>query len=362
MSATLQVDLGARSYPIHIGAGLLAKREIFSTSAASDQVLILTNDTIAPLYLDRLCANFDDRSCHTLVLPDGEAHKTLTSFERVLTFMLEQRFERGALLVALGGGVIGDLGGFAAACYQRGIAYLQVPTTLLAQVDSSVGGKTAVNHSLGKNMVGAFHQPQAVIADTETLDTLPDRELHAGIAEIIKYGLIRDYPFFEWLEAHIDELLQRSPDALSHAIQRSCENKAEIVAADEREVGIRATLNLGHTFGHAIETALGYGTWLHGEAVAAGIGIAARLSESIGTLSLDDAIRVESLLRKAGLPISAPPDISAESLLNVMRGDKKNVGGRIRLVLLESLGRAQITVDYPDELLAGSIEGEPLSG
>ena len=362
MSTTVRVELGSRSYPIHIGAGLIAKGELFQTSAPSDQVLILTNDTIAPLYLDRVCANFENRACHTLVLPDGEAHKTLESFDQILTFMLEHRLERGASLVALGGGVIGDLGGFAAACYQRGIGYVQVPTSLLAQVDSSVGGKTAVNHALGKNMIGAFHQPKAVIADTETLGTLPDRELRAGIAEIVKYGLIRDFPFFEWLEANIDGLLQRSPDTLGHAIQRSCENKAEIVTADEREAGIRATLNLGHTFGHAIETALGYGVWLHGEAVAAGICIAARLSVSTGLLSREDAVRVESLLRKAGLPVAPPPAIPAEALLDVMRGDKKNVGGRIRLVLLEALGRAQITVDYSDEILADTIAGDPLSG
>lgn len=362
MSTTVQVELGSRSYPIHIGNGLLAKCELFQASAPSEQVLIVTNDTIAPLYLNRVCANFENRSCHTLVVPDGESHKTLKSFDQILSRMLELRLERGASLVALGGGVIGDLGGFAAACYQRGIGYVQVPTSLLAQVDSSVGGKTAVNHPLGKNMIGAFHQPNAVIADTGTLGTLPDRELRAGIAEIIKYGLIGDAPFFEWLETNIDGLLGRSPDTLDYAIQRSCENKAEIVAADEREAGIRATLNLGHTFGHAIETVLGYGVWLHGEAVAAGMCMAARLSVSTGTLSSDDAVRVESLIRKAGLPVAAPQEASADALLEVMRGDKKNVGGRIRLVLLEALGQARITVDYSDKLLVETIAGGPLSG
>ena len=361
MSTTVRVELGRRSYTIHIGAGLIARGELFQASTPSDQVLIVTNETIAPLYLERVCANFANRTCHTLVLPDGEAHKTLESFDKVLSFMLERRFERSASLVALGGGVIGDLGGFAAACYQRGIGYLQVPTSLLAQVDSSVGGKTAVNHPLGKNMIGAFHQPKVVIADIETLGTLPDRELRAGIAEIIKYGLIRDRPFFEWLEANIDGLLQRSPDTLGQAIRRACENKAEIVAADEREAGIRATLNLGHTFGHAIETALGYGVWLHGEAVAAGICIAARLSVSTSSLSREDAVRIESLLCKAGLPVAAPQAVSAEALLDVMRRDKKNVGGRIRLVLLESLGRAQISVDCSDEILVKTIAGDPLS-
>jgi 3-dehydroquinate synthase len=362
MTTTIRVELGNRSYPIHVGAGLLAERELFLASTTSDQVIILTNDTIAPLYLDRVCANFEDRSCHTLILPDGEAHKTLESFARIITFMLERRIERSASLIALGGGVIGDLGGFAAACYQRGIRYVQVPTSLLAQVDSSVGGKTAVNHPLGKNMIGAFHQPNGVIADTETLNTLPDRELHAGFAEIIKYGLIRDYPFFKWLEDHVDGLLQRSPDTLGHAIRRSCENKAEIVAADEREANVRATLNLGHTFGHAIETVLGYGAWLHGEAVAAGMCMAARLSASLGSLSRDDVVRIESLLRKSGLPVAAPREISPEALLDVMRGDKKNVGGRIRLVLLESLGSARISVDYADELLVDTLAREPLIG
>ena len=362
MNATVRVELGQRSYPIHIGTGLITKSELFRQSVASDQVIILTNDTVAPLYLDRVRANFEDRSCHTLILPDGEPHKSLESFEKVLTFMLERRLERSATLVALGGGVIGDLGGFAAACYQRGIGYVQVPTSLLAQVDSAVGGKTAVNHVMGKNMIGAFHQPNAVIADTDTLATLPDRELHAGLAETIKYGLIRDYGFFEWLEANMDELLKRSPDTLCDAIQRACENKAEIVAADERETGIRATLNLGHTFGHAIETALGYGVWLHGEAVAAGIGIAARMSALTGTLNRDEVVRVESLLRKVGLPVAAPRQISVEALLDVMQLDKKNVAGQIRLVLLESLGCAQITVDFSDEMLANAIAGEPFTG
>ena len=300
MNPELHVELGDRSYPIHIGPGLLADEELFRAAVPSDQVMILTDENVAPLYLDRIRRHFQDRSCEALILPDGEIHKSLGRFEDIVTFMLEHGFERSASLVALGGGVIGDLGGFAAACYQRGIAYVQVPTTLLAQVDSSVGGKTAVNHPLGKNMVGAFHQPQAVIADTESLATLPDREYRSGIAEVIKYGLIRDRNFFEWLEANLGGILARSPEIIDHAIRRSCENKAEIVAADETETGIRAMLNFGHTFGHAIETGTGYGSWLHGEAVAAGMCMAARLSALSGSLDVNDVVGM--LIAIVGFP------------------------------------------------------------
>ena len=355
----LKVSLGDRSYPIHIGAGLLDDRALFGSLVKAEQVMLLSNDVVAPLFMERVRAHFSDRRCETLVLPDGEEHKTLDTFGTVMGFMLEKRLERGALLVALGGGVIGDLGGFAAACYQRGIDFLQVPTTLLAQVDSSVGGKTAVNHPLGKNMIGAFHQPIAVVADTDTLASLPARELHAGLAEVIKYGLIRDLPFFEWLEAHLDALLAREPAALVEAVRRSCQNKAEVVAADERETGERATLNLGHTFGHAIETASGYGNWLHGEAVAAGMCMAARLSARAGWLSEAELARCVALLARAQLPTAPPPQISAARFRELMAHDKKNVGGRIRLVLLQGLGKSCVTRDYDDALLETVLGGEP---
>ena len=359
MSTVLNVELGERSYPIHIGAGLLDDGALFTSLVKAEQVMVLSNEVVAPLYMDRVRAHFSARRCETLVLPDGEAHKTLDSFGQVMGFMLEKRLERGALLVALGGGVIGDLGGFAAACYQRGINFLQVPTTLLAQVDSSVGGKTAVNHPLGKNMIGAFHQPIAVVADTVKLATLPARELHAGLAEVIKYGLIRDLPFFEWLEAHLGALLSREPAALAEAVRRSCQNKAEVVAADERETGERATLNLGHTFGHAIETASGYGNWLHGEAVAAGMCMAARLSAHSGWLSTTELQRAVTLLKRAQLPVAPPPEISASTFRELMLHDKKNVGGRIRLVLLKGLGKSCVTRDYDDHLLDAVLRGEP---
>jgi 3-dehydroquinate synthase len=359
VTTVLNVELGERSYPIHIGAGLLDDSALFASLVKSEQVVVLSNEVVAPLYLDRVRAHFSARRCEVLVLPDGEAHKTLESFGQVMGFMLEKRLERGALLVALGGGVIGDLGGFAAACYQRGIDFLQVPTTLLAQVDSSVGGKTAVNHPLGKNMIGAFHQPIAVIADTDTLSTLPARELHAGLAEVIKYGLIRDLPFFEWLERHIDALLARQPAALAEAVQRSCQNKAEVVAADERETGERATLNLGHTFGHAIETASGYGNWLHGEAVAAGMCMAAQLSARAGWLSAAELERTLALIARAQLPVAPPPDISAATFRELMLHDKKNIGGRIRLVLLQGLGKSCVTRDYDDALLEAVLRREP---
>lgn len=359
MSTVLNVELGARSYPIHIGAGLLDDGALFGTLVKAEQVMVLSNEVVAPLYMARVQAHFSARRCETLVLPDGEAHKTLAAFGDVMGFMLEKRLERGALLLALGGGVIGDLGGFAAACYQRGIDFLQVPTTLLAQVDSSVGGKTAVNHPLGKNMIGAFHQPIAVVADTDTLASLPARELHAGLAEVIKYGLIRDLPFFEWLETHLDSLLAREPATLAEAVRRSCENKAEVVAADERETGERATLNLGHTFGHAIETASGYGNWLHGEAVSAGMCMAARLSALSGWLNQPELERTLRLLARAQLPVAPPPAISAAKFRELMLHDKKNVGGRIRLVLLQGLGKSCVTRDYDDRLLEAVLAGDP---
>jgi 3-dehydroquinate synthase len=340
---TVAVDLGDRSYPIYIGAGLLGDTELFARHIQSGQVLLLTNETIAPLYLETVHASIGERRIEHLVLPDGESFKNLDAVSVIWDLLMQQRFSRNATLVALGGGVIGDLGGFAAACYQRGIPFLQVPTTLLAQVDSSVGGKTGVNHPLGKNMIGAFHQPVAVIADTATLETLPDRELSTGLAEVIKYGLIRDPAFFDWIESHITDLLRRDPDAMAAAIERSCANKADVVTADERESGVRATLNLGHTYGHAIETGCGYGSYLHGEAVAIGTCMAARLSVRLGCLNQSDVSRIERLLQAARLPIRlAAGQLSAPRMLELMAVDKKNVDGRLRLILLEAIGRASL--------------------
>jgi 3-dehydroquinate synthase len=355
MSRTLTVDLADRSYPIHIGAGLLADRSRFAPAIGGRQVMIVTNTTVGPLYLDRLRATLADHEPLTVVLPDGEAYKTLEVLNRIITALLEARVERGGTLVALGGGVIGDLAGFAAAVYQRGVDYIQVPTTLLAQVDSSVGGKTAVNHALGKNMIGAFHQPRAVIADTETLATLPDRELRAGLAEVVKYGLIRDAEFLAWLEASIPRLLARDADALAYAIERSCRNKAGIVGRDEREAGERALLNLGHTFGHAIETGVGYGAWLHGEAVGAGMCLAADLSARLGWLSAEDVERVRRLVAACGLPVTAPGGLTPARMLELMAVDKKASGGRIRLVLLRRLGQAVVTGEYDAALLLATL-------
>jgi 3-dehydroquinate synthase len=293
------------------------------------------------------------------VLPDGEQFKTLDSLNAIITALLQRRFERGCTLVALGGGVIGDLTGFAAACYQRGVDYVQVPTSLLAQVDSAVGGKTAVNHALGKNMIGAFHQPCAVIADTNTLDTLDDRQIRAGIAEVIKYGLIRDPEFFDWLEENIAALLARQPKALTHAIRRSCQNKAAVVAEDEREAGVRAILNLGHTFGHAIETALGYGTWLHGEAIAAGMCMASALSFRLGWISGEDHERVRALIKRSGLPTWPPESLDPETIMIAMSVDKKNRRGRIRLVLLSGIGMARISQEYDEEALRETLAVRP---
>ena len=352
---TVQVELGRRTYPIEIGEGLLADGALLRRALRAEQLMIVTNETVAPLYLAQLLGHFADRACHTVILPDGEAHKTLASFEQILGAMVKQRFERKGAVVALGGGVVGDLAGFAAACYQRGVDYVQIPTTLLAQVDSAVGGKTAVNHPLGKNMIGAFHQPVAVIADTRTLSSLPDRELSAGLAEVIKYGLIGDRPFFEWLEVNVERLLSRDPEALAYAVTRSCRNKAEVVSADEREAGIRATLNLGHTFGHAIEAAMDYGKWLHGEAVAAGMLMAADLSRRMGWLDREDCERIEALLSRARLPLRAPAEISQDTFIKYMSLDKKNIGGTIRLVLLKTLGEACVTQDYDQNKLRETL-------
>jgi len=348
---TLQVQLGERSYPIYIGSGLLGKADLLAQHIKSKQVLIVTNETIAPLYLDKLLKNLAEYNVETVILPDGEQFKTLDFVSKIFDKLLASKFSRNATLIALGGGVIGDMGGFAAACYQRGIAFVQIPTTLLAQVDSSVGGKTGVNHPLGKNMIGAFYQPQVVLADADVLDTLDDRQLSAGLAEVIKYGLIRDVEFFAWLEQHIDALLARDKTALAFAIERSCINKAEVVAEDETETGVRATLNLGHTFGHAIETGMGYGQYLHGEAVAIGTCQAADLSRRKGWLNDEDVERIIAIFQKARLPVIPPAQLDAERFMELMAVDKKNVDGQIRLILLQQIGEATLPVNVPRELL-----------
>jgi 3-dehydroquinate synthase len=343
---TLTVELGERSYPIFIGQGLLDKPELLTQHVQGRQVMVVSNDTIAPLYLDRVREIFSDFELATVILPDGEQYKNLDTLNLIFTALLENKFNRGCTLVALGGGVVGDITGFAAASYQRGVAFLQIPTTLLAQVDSSVGGKTGVNHPQGKNMIGAFHQPACVLIDTDTLDTLDDRQLSAGLAEVIKYGLIRDAAFFDWLEENIEALKARDKQALAYAIERSCALKAEIVSADERESGQRALLNLGHTFGHAIETGTGYGNWLHGEAVATGMLMAADLSARHGWLSLDAVRRTEKLLQQSNLPTNAPDEMDTARFLELMAVDKKVVDGGLRLVLLKAIGDAVLTSDF----------------
>lgn len=361
---TLTVDLGARSYPIFIGTGLLDRPELYTPYIKGRQVLIVTNETVAPLYLQRVKNALQGYQVDEVILPDGEAYKDLTTLNHIYDALLEKRHNRTTTLLALGGGVIGDMCGYAAASYQRGVNFIQVPTTLLSQVDSSVGGKTGVNHPLGKNMIGAFHQPQCVIADTETLNTLPVRELSAGLAEVIKYGLICDAPFYAWITDNIDALMAREPKALAYAIERSCQNKAEVVAQDETESGIRATLNLGHTFGHAIESHQGYGQWLHGEAVGAGMLQAADLCWRMGKISASELRNLRALLIRAGLPVAGPEDMTPEDYLSRMVVDKKVLDGRIRLVLLERIGEACVTSDVPRNLLlqtlqAGNTLGQP---
>ena len=358
----LQVDLGDRSYPIHIGPGLRHRADLFAEAIRGGQVLVVSDATVAPLYLDDLSSTLADYDCRTLVLPDGEENKNLDTVNMVFDTLIEHRFERGATLLALGGGVVGDMTGFAAACYQRGVPFVQVPTTLLAQVDSSVGGKTGVNHPHGKNMIGAFHQPSAVIIDTETLSTLDDRQLRAGIAEVIKYGLIRDVEFFNWLEANMTRLLERDKGALAEAIGRSCTCKAEVVAEDELESGVRALLNLGHTFGHAIETGAGYGNWLHGEAVAAGTVMAADLSVRLGWLSDSERDRLISLYVAAGLPIESPAELGPDDFLRLMAIDKKVSGGRLRLVLLQAIGHASVTAEFDPAELQNTLAAACNSG
>ncbi|WP_288367222.1 3-dehydroquinate synthase [uncultured Marinobacter sp.] len=347
----LSVELGERSYPIFIGEGLLGTQDL-SAFVSGAQVMIVTNETVAPLYLERAKACFPGKRVDTVVLPDGEKFKDWQTLNSIFDGLLEQRHTRKTTLVALGGGVVGDMAGFAAACYQRGVPFIQIPTTLLSQVDSSVGGKTGINHPLGKNMIGAFHQPQAVLIDTASLQTLPAREVSAGLAEVIKYGLIRDQGFLGWLEEHMDALVSLDPEALAEAIFRSCACKAEIVALDEREGGLRAILNLGHTFGHAIETYAGYGNWLHGEAVGTGMLMAAELSALEGMISRDDCDRINRLILRAGLPDKPPVAMTADDFMGLMAVDKKNVDGLLRLVLLRSVGDAVVTAEASPENLA----------
>ncbi len=351
----LLVALGERSYPIYIGSGLLNQAELYKQHIKSSQVIVITNTTIAPLYLDQVLNNLHDFKVESLILPDGEQFKTLDYVTQIFDKLLSCKFSRNSTLIALGGGVIGDMGGFSAACYQRGIAFLQIPTTLLSQVDSSVGGKTGVNHPLGKNMIGAFYQPQCVIADADVLNTLDDRQLSAGLAEVIKYGLIRDLAFFEWLEKNIELLLARDKEALAFAIERSCLNKAEIVAEDETETGIRATLNLGHTFGHAIETGSGYGTYLHGEAVAIGTCQAADLSRRKGWLTDADVERIITLFKKANLPVNPPEQLDSDRFIELMAVDKKNIDGKIRLILLTKIGVATLPIGIDSLLLEQTL-------
>jgi len=352
---TLNVGLGCRSYPIYIGQGLLNDASLLAKHIMSKQVLVVTNETIAPLYLDLLTRQLTNAfDVKTVILPDGEQFKTLDYLNKIYDSLLSNRCNRQVTIIALGGGVIGDMSGFAAASYQRGVNFIQIPTTLLSQVDSSVGGKTGVNHKLGKNMIGAFYQPKCVLIDTSVLSTLPDNELSAGIAEIIKYGAIGDIGFFEWLEQNMDLLLKRDSGALTYAIRISCEKKARIVEQDEKESGIRATLNFGHTFGHAIETNMGYGEWLHGEAVAVGMCLGAEFSKGLGWINAEESKRVKALCEQANLPTEKPNSMTAKDFIKHMKVDKKNLTESIRLVLLKSLGDA-VMYDCKDDAMIEKV-------
>lgn len=351
---TLRVDLGERGYPIYIGQDLLAQ-DLIRQHVRSQQVLVVSNKVIADLYLEPVLKGLEGLQCDVLLLDEGEQHKNLTTLNLIFDELLARGHNRTTTLVALGGGVVGDMVGFAAACYQRGVDFIQVPTTLLSQVDSSVGGKTAVNHALGKNMIGAFYQPKAVIIDTNVLNSLPQRELSAGLAEVIKYGLIRDRDFYQWLQSNMPGLMQRNPELLAEAIERSCINKAEVVADDETEQGNRALLNFGHTFGHAIETATNYSSWLHGEAVGAGMMMAAQFSADLGWLANDELEPLRAMLEAAGLPTAPPSTMAADDFLQLMARDKKVLSGAIRLVLLKSVGEAVVTEDFSIETLTSSL-------
>jgi len=354
---TLQLDLGERSYPIHIGQGLLKDSSLLSPHIHGISSLVVSNETVAPLYLEQLHCLLEGYNNSDVILADGEQYKTLDTSNQIFTHMLEQHCDRRTTVLALGGGVVGDITGFASASYQRGVNFIQVPTTLLAMVDSSVGGKTGVNHALGKNMIGAFHQPQCVLIDTDTLNTLDDRQLSAGMAEVIKYGLIRDTEFLDWLYNNMDGLLKRDPELLIEAIYRSCQHKAEIVAADEKEAGQRALLNLGHTFGHAIETGMGYGNWLHGEAVSVGMMMAAKLSRGMGWLSDEEVEYTETILKMAQLPTCPPKKMTVKLFMDLMSVDKKVLDGVLRLVLMKSMGEAVITEDFDHDVLLQVLIG-----
>lgn len=358
---TTTVGLGDRAYPIYIGSGLIDEGELFTRHMPQRRAAVVTNDTLARMYLPRLQAALEAAGVSVLpiVVRDGEAYKTWETLNAIYDALLAARCERRTTLIALGGGVVGDITGFAAATFLRGVPFLQVPTTLLAQVDSSVGGKTAINHPLGKNMIGAFYQPAAVIADLATLSTLPPRELSAGLAEVIKYGFLGDREFIDWLDVHLEALLARDPDALAFAVERCCRNKADIVARDERETGDRALLNLGHTFGHAIEASLGFGAWLHGEAVGAGMVLAAQTSRRLGHLDDADVARVTRMVARAGLPVR-PPHITTADWLELMGHDKKVEGGRLRFVLLKALGHAYVDADVPRTVLEDVLGGVPV--
>ena len=353
---TLQVELGDRSYPISIGQSLLSTPDLIARHVKGQRATVVTNTTVGPFYLDKIVQALTQagKQVSSIILPDGEEEKNWANLMKVFDVLLAEKCDRKTTLVALGGGVIGDLTGFAAASYMRGVPFIQVPTTLLAQVDSSVGGKTGINHPLGKNMIGAFYQPQAVIADTTTLDTLPARELSAGLAEVIKYGPIIDAAFFDWCEANIARLVARDPAALAYAIQRSCEIKADVVRQDEREGGLRAILNFGHTFGHAIEAGLGYGEWLHGEAVGCGMVMAAELSHRLGFIDERSKSRITALVEAAGLPVVAP-DLGTERWIELMQVDKKNEGGQIKFILLKPLGTAVI-MPVPQDVLIDTLK------
>ena len=353
---TITVALGDRGYPIYIGSGLLGRAGLLDPHLRGRDALIVTNTTVGPLYLGRLRGMITKGHAKAVALPDGEAHKNIVTIETVIDALVNHHFGRDCVVIALGGGVVGDIAGFAAAIYQRGVDFIQVPTSLLAQVDSAVGGKTGVNHPGGKNLVGAFHQPLCVLSDSDSLETLPGRELSAGLAEVVKYGLIADGQFFAWLEEHADAVLKRDAGQLHHVVRRSCEIKADIVAGDERERGRRALLNLGHTFGHAIELCAGYGEWLHGEAVAAGLVMAARFSEQLGLLPATELRRIYELLQRLKLPVD-PPKVDADEFLAAMAMDKKVQAGQIRLVLLPVIGNAQVTADFPFEELQGFVRG-----
>lgn len=348
---TLHVELGARSYPIYIGSGLLSNSSLLSKHIRGQRVCIISNDVVHPLYAEKLKSSLTHYEVDEIILPDGEAEKSLANFDVIMSHLLEKRHGRDTTLIALGGGVIGDITGFAAACYQRGIDFIQIPTTVLSQVDSSVGGKTAVNHPLGKNMIGAFYQPKAVVIDIETLKTLIPREFNAGMAEVIKYGILGNGDFFNWLEKHQGEIRAGDARILMTMIEKCCQSKADIVAADETEAGVRALLNLGHTFGHAIEAEQGYGNWLHGEAVATGMVLASKLAVTMNLLEVTDLRRIETLISAFDLPLQAPENMTYEQFLEHMGRDKKNIAGKLRFIIPTAIGRSEINDSVTEELL-----------